>query len=115
MYHQATLTTKAYYDTIEELPKEATVSFPDGTKKKMTSSEMYKLSNEGWYTIMASCNWGICDHWDSEPLKVWVEKKFLPILQLVDKNGKTIGYNRSEWNVVLTRNKNYHKSEVWNS
>lgn len=116
MYHEATLSTRAYYDTLEEMPKVAKVYLPNEKEpKEMTIDEMYKLSDEGWYTIMHTVNWGSCDHWTSVPLKIWVEKRFRTILGYTNKKGELVGYNRQEWSVRLTKDKNYWKSEVWNS
>ena len=116
MYHEGRNCLEAsYYDTIEEMPKTAKVEFPDGSVKEMTESEMYGLSNEGWYTIMHSCNYGCCDHWTSEKLEKWVRERFNGIIRYVGKYKETIGYNRRSWYVKLTKQKNYFKSEVWNS
>lgn len=120
MYHEARFEGftmyKAYYDTIGEMPVKAKVYFPEQKEPvEMTAEEMYKLSDEGWYTIMHSVNYGVCDHWTSEPLKTWVDKRFNRINQYVDKKGNTVGYNRDEWSVHLTKDSNYWQSEVWNS
>ena len=118
MYHEATLTTKAYYDTLEEMPNTATVCFPDKQRKEMTADEICALDDEGWYTIMHSVNWGCCDHWTSEKPSKWVKERFEKIWHYT-KNGKAdgahVGYNRAEWTIRLTRDGNYWKSEVWNS
>lgn len=119
MYHEATLRTRAYYDTLEEMPDVAKVYFPDEKEpREMTIGEMYKLSNEGWYTIMHTVNWGSCDHWISVPLGKWVDERFKRILHYTSNgksDGKHVGYNRQAWSVRLTKDKNYWKSEVWNS
>lgn len=119
MYHEATLGSKAYYDTLEEMPRTAKVYFPDEKEpKELSVNEMNQLSDEGWYTIMHSVNWGSCDHWISVPLRKWVEEKFERIIHYTSNgkvDGEHVGYNRYEWSVRLTRDKNYWKSEVWNS
>lgn len=119
MYHKATPCSKAYYDTLEEMPNMAKVRFPNEKEPvEMTVEQMYELSREGWRTIMNTCNYGVCDHWDSVPLSVWVDKRFKQILHYTSNgkaDGKHIGYNRASWYVILTRDKHYHKSEVWNS
>lgn len=57
MYHKATLTTRAYYDTKEEMPTTANVYFPNEKEpKEMNVAEMLELSKEGWLTIMYSSN-----------------------------------------------------------
>lgn len=116
MYHKAELFKRAYYDTIEEMPKVAKVYFPDKKEPvEMTSDEMLKLSDEGWYTILHEVNYGCCDHWTSVKLEVWVRKRFNQIVILEDKNHNIVGYNRMDWSVRLTKDKNFRKSEVWNS
>ena len=115
MYHEGKITTRAYYDTMDEMPSKAQVTFPDGTTKEMSIAEMYDLSDAGWYTIMHSVNWGSCDHWTSQPLSKWVNERFKKVYRFVDGNNKTVGYNRDSWSVKLTKDSNYWKSEVWNS
>lgn len=118
MYHKADFFTNggyAYYDTIEEMPKTAKVYFPNEEEpKEMTAEEMMKLSKEGWYTIMHSCNYGSCDYWTTEKLSKWVDERFLRIRRYVRK-GETMGYNRDGWSVRLTKDAHYWKSAVWNS
>lgn len=114
MYHKGTIYEYSYYDTIEEMPNVADVYFPDKKEPvKKTVQEMLELSNEGWYTILHEVNYGCCDHWTSVKLEVWVQKRFNKIVRYSTKNG--IGYNRASWSVHLTKDSNYHKSEVWNS
>ena len=116
MYHEATLRSRAYYDTFEELPKVAKVYFPDSDEpKEMNAKQVCALDNEGWFTIMHSVNWGCCDHWTSEKPSKWVRERFEKICRYIDNQGNTIGYNRESWHITLTRNGNYWKSEVWNS
>lgn len=115
MYHEATAFTRAYYDTKEELPNEIKVYFPNEKEPKiMTPRQLLDLSEEGWMTVMHSCNYGVCDHWISEPLIKWLEERFECIIRYVDKNDKTVGYNRKGWSLRLTKEKVW-KSEVWNS
>jgi len=116
MYHEAkNWMEHPYYDTIEEMPTKAKVFYPDEKlPSEMTADEICALDDEGWYTIMHSVNWGCCDHWTSEKPSKWVRERFNRIIQYTDK-GKVVGYNRSDWSLVLTRNSNYWKSEVWNS
>lgn len=119
MYHKGTLTTKAYYDTLEEMPKVAKVFFPDSKEpREMTADEIRDLDEQGWYTIMHSVNWGCCDHWTSEKPSKWVRERFERIWHFT-KNGKAdgkhVGYNRAGWELHLTRQSNYWKAEVWNS
>lgn len=115
MYHKGTLYSHAYYDTIEEMPAVAKVYFPNEKEPvEMTADEMQKLSDEGWYTILHTVNYGCCDHWSSVRLEVWVRERFNRIVRFENK-GRIVGYNRSDWSVRLTKDKNYHKSEVWNS
>lgn len=117
MYHKAkNCLEHSYYDTIGEMPLKANVYYPDSKKPvMMDSAEMFKLSSEGWRTIMHSCNYGCCDHWTSEPLSKRVNDKFNSYYQFTDREGKIVGYNRREWAVRLTRDKHYFHSEVWNS
>ena len=115
MYHEGTLITSAYYDTIEEMPKRAKVRFPDKTEKEMTAEEICALDEEGWYTIMHSSNWGVCDHWTSQKPSKWIKERFNSIIHYTRRNGETVGYNRKSWTIVLTRDANFWKSEVWNS
>lgn len=62
MYHEGTWATKAYYDTIDEMPNTIKVSFPkDGNVPmkcvEMTREEVLALDEKGWYTIMHSSNY----------------------------------------------------------
>ncbi len=119
MYHKGTGFNKSYYYTIEEMPKKAKVYFPDEQEpREMTADEICALDADGWYTIMHSVNWGICDHWTSEKPSKWVRERFERILHYT-KNGKAdgehVGYNRVSWSLTLTRDSHYWKSEVWNS
>lgn len=114
MYHEPKLFSPGYYDSIDELPTKAKITFPDGTKKEMTVNEMLELSEDGWLTVMHSVNYGVCDHWTSVPLKTWVRERFERIIRYTTQNGKTIGYNRSSCGTTLTKEKVW-KSEVWNS
>lgn len=119
MYHIGTFTTRAYYDTLEEMPKRAKVYFPDEKEpREMTAEEICKLDDEGWYTVMHSVNYGVCDHWTSEKPSKWVRERFNKILHFT-KNGRAdgehIGYNREGWSLTLTRDGNVWKAEVWNS
>ena len=114
-YHKATrLGEKSYYDTIEEMPGTAEVRFPDGTKKQMTPDEICELDKDGWLTVMHSCNYGVCDHWTSEKPSTWVRERFNHIIRYVDNNNKTVGYNRRDWWIKLTKERVFH-AEVWNS
>ena len=120
MYHESKNPfQKSYYDTIEEMPKTAKVYFPDKDEPvEMTTEQMLKLSREGWFTIMHSCNYGVCDHWTSVPLSKWVYEKFNSYWQYTTNgkaDGETLGYNRKAWSVRLTRDSSYRASEVWNS
>lgn len=119
MYHKETLSTKAYYDTFEEMPKMAEVRFPlaDGKSetRQMTADEICALDNEGWYTILHSVNWGSCDHWTSAKPSKWVRERFNHIICYKNKNGEVVGYDRADWLLVLTGEANYWRSEVWNS
>lgn len=116
MYHKATLSTRDYYDTIGEMPIEANVYFPDAKEpKKMTAEQMFDLSGEGWYAIAHSCNLGVCDHWYSISLATWVREEFLQIIAYTNNKGDTVGYNRLAWTVLLTNDKSYRASSVWNS
>lgn len=117
MYHESKSPfTRSYYDTIEEMPNEVKVYFPDEKEPKIMSvEEVRALDNEGWYTIMHSVNWGSCDHWTSEKVSKWLNERFLSYWQYVDKAGKIVGYDRKEWSVRLTKEANYRQSEVWNS
>lgn len=103
-----------YYDTVEEMPEEVTVKFPDGTTRKMTTTELDALSDEGYYAIQESSNYGCCDHWTATSISRWVIDNFRQIIRYVDKNDKTVGYNRRQWCVWLTKDKHYFKSSVWN-
>lgn len=119
MYHKETLSTKAYYDTFEEMPSKAEVRFPvsDGKweVRQMTAEEINALDNDGWYTILHSVNWGICDHWTSVKPSKWVRDRFNHIIRYQNNKGEIIGYDRLSWLLVLTRDANYWKAEVWNS
>ena len=119
MYHEATIRSKAYYDTLEEMPSKARVKFPDKKEYvEMTPEEVCALDNEGWYTVMHSVNWGCCDHWTSEKPSKWVRERFNRVIHYT-KNGKEdgehVGYNRKEWAIRLTRDANVWHAEVWNS
>lgn len=119
MYHEASLYSAAYYDTLEEMPQKAKVYFPDEKEpKEMTASEVCNLDKDGWYTIMHSVNYGCCDHWTSVKPSRWVREKFDRIIHYTKngkEDGKHVGYNRMAWTIRLTKEANYWKSEVWNS
>lgn len=116
MYHEATLTTEAYYDTFSEVPYKVKVFLPEAEEPiEMTPEELIEMSErEGYYTIMHSVNWGCCDHWTSEKLSKWVKERFY-LIRYTDKNGQTVGYSRPEFSVRLTKDSKYWRSEVWNS
>ena len=115
MYHEAKLLTPAYYDTLEEMPQLAKVYFPNEKEPQMmTADEVCRLDDKGWYTVLHSCNYGVCDHWTSEKPSKWVKEKFEHIIRYTD-NGKTVGYNRASWSITLTKDAHVWKSEVWNS
>ena len=119
MYHKGTLFRHSYYDTIEEMPDKVRVKFPDEKEyREMTPEEVCALDDDGWYTVMHSCNYGICDHWTSEKPSKWVREKFNNIIHYTSngkKDGKPIGYDREGWSIVLTKDANVWHSEVWNS
>lgn len=118
MFHKASKFNEAYYDTMSEMPNTAMVAFPkeDGrTPEEMTVEQMLRLSEEGYYTIEHTVTLGCCDHWRSIPLSAWVANHFEKIIRFVDDDNNVIGYDREEWYVTLTRNANYHMSEVWDS
>ena len=116
MYHEAKLLSHAYYDTIEEMPKVAKVYYP-GQKEpvEMTAEQICELDNEGWHTVMHSCNYGVCDHWTSEKPSTWVREMFEHIIQYVNNDKTTVGFNRKGWSLTLTKDAHVWKSEVWNS
>ncbi len=115
MYHEPKLLQPGYYDTIEEIPNMCKVRFPDEKEyKEMSPEDVCALDEQGWYTIMHSVNWGSCDHWTSEKPSKWVRERFNHIIQYTSR-GKTIGYNRADFYITLTRQSDYWKSEVWNS
>lgn len=112
-YHKATrLGEHSYYDTFDEMPNMATVRFPDGKEKQMTPEEIMALDGE-WFTVMHSCNYGVCDHWTSEKPSTWLKERFYQIIQY-KKGGKIVGFNRKGWVLRLTNEKVFH-AEVWNS
>lgn len=119
MYHEGSIFSKPYYDTLEEMPATIKVYFPDRKEPvEMTADEVCALDNEGWYTIMHSVNWGSCDHWTSEKPSKWVKDRFNRILHYTSngkEDGKHIGFDRLGWSITLTRESNYWKAEVWNS
>lgn len=115
MYHEGTIFTHSYYDTIEEMPNVAKVYFPDEKEpKEMTAEQVRSLDKDGWYTVMHSVNWGCCDHWTSEKPSKWVRDRFERIVKYVNKD-KVVGYNRVDWSIRLTRDAKVWHSEVWNS
>lgn len=108
------------YDSIEEIPDICEVRFPedDGRKPQpMTENEMEKLawSEKDWYVIVPDHNYGVCDHWISIPFMRWICERYPRINRYVDDRQQTIGYNRQYRSVSLTKDKNFSKSEVWNS
>lgn len=119
MYHEGNIYRKAYYDTLEEMPKTAKVYFPDKKEPvEMTAEQIRALDEQGWYTIMHSVNYGVCDHWTSQKPSKWVRERFEKIFHFTSNgkaDGKHVGYNRMEWSLILTRESNYWKAEVWNS
>ena len=116
MYHKGTIYHRGYYDTIDELPQKVNVYFPDEKEpKEMTPSEVCELDDMGWFTIMHSVNWGICDHWTSEKPSTWVRERFNRVVKLKKKNGEVMGYYRADTSIRLTKDGKYWKSEVWNS
>lgn len=118
MYHKSELFKKAYYDTLEEMPTTAKIYFPNEKEpRELSVTEMYKLSDEGWKTVMHTVNWGSCDHWCSVPLRKWVDSRFLRIIHYTSngkENGTSIGYDRMEWSARLTK-EDVWESSVWNS
>lgn len=116
MYHEAKLFSHSYYDTIQEMPQMAKVYYPD-TKEpvEMTAEQVAALDNEGWYTVMHSCNYGVCDHWTSEKPSTWVKEKFNHIIRYVNDKNETVGYNRAAWGITLTKDAHVFKAAVWNS
>ena len=119
MYHEGEFLSPSYYDTMEEMPNKCKVKFPDSKEEvEMTPEEVCALDDEGWYTVMHSCNYGVCDHWTSEKPSTWVQKKFNHIIRYTTGKGekeRTVGYNRKSWYIKLTRDAHVWKSEVWNS
>lgn len=118
MYHKATITTRAYYDTVSEMPNTAKVYFPKEDNRpmeEMTVEQMMELSDKGYHTIVHSVNFGCCDHWYSVPLSRWVQEYFMQIIHYTDQKGDTVGYDRKDWSVLLTYDADYRKSDVWNS
>lgn len=107
------------YDTIEEIPDMCEVRFPeeDGRKSEMmTSRQMLALAErEEWYVVVGDHNYGVCDHWISIPFRRWIYERYTKINQYQDEKNKTVGYARSNISVCLTKDKNFHYSEVWNS
>lgn len=116
MYHKGTLYSDDYYDTKEEMPQVAKVYYPD-TKEpvEMTAEQVAALDNDGWYTVMHSCNYGVCDHWTSEKPSTWVREKFERIIRYINDKKETVGYNRTAWSIRLTKDAHVFKAEVWNS
>ena len=119
MYHKPTISSRGYYDTLEEMPIMVKVKFPEEKEfREMTADEVCALDDEGWYTVMHSVNWGCCDHWTSEKPSKWIKERFNHIIHYT-KNGKNdgehVGYDRAGWNIVLTKDANVWHSEVWNS
>lgn len=106
------------YDTAEEIPDQCKVCFPkeDGREPVMMSEQdMLDLSSrEEWYVIVGDHNYGVCDHWISIPFRRWIAERYPKINRYVDKD-VTIGYNRNYLSVRLTKDKSFHRSEVWNS
>lgn len=120
MYHEITnpfaWPNEPYYDSVKEIPDSCRVHFPDGRTQDMSSSEMRVLANaEEWYVIVNDCNYGVCDHWISIPFSQWVNKYYPRIKQFVNKQKEPFGYCRIHQSVSLTKDKNFRKSEVWNS
>ena len=119
MYHKGTLFSKAYYDTLEEMPKMVRVKYPNQNEYvEMTPDDVCKLDDDGWYTVMHSSNMGICDHWTSEKPSKWVRERFNNIIHYTSNgkaDGKHIGYNRVGWEIALTRDAHVWHAEVWNS
>lgn len=109
----------SYYDKVEEIPDMCMVNFPgnDGRNPQvMTMREMLDLAaSEEWYVIVGDHNFGVCDHWISIPFNRWINEKYTRIIRYVDDNKNTIGYARQYKSVILTKDKTFHKSEVWNS
>ena len=115
MFHEAKLFYPSYYDTLEEMPNVAKVYYPNQKEPvEMTAEQVCALDDEGWYTIIHECNFGVCDHWTSVKPSKWVKEVFSRIIQYADKD-RTVGYNRNGWSITLTKDANYWKSEVWNS
>ena len=120
MYHEVTnpfaWPNMSYYDTIEEIPDQCVVCFPDKSRQTLTFDEMISLADSvEWYVIVNDCNYGVCDHWISKPFGKWVRENFPRISRFVDKAGEAIGYRRVNETVHLTKDAHFHKSEVWNS
>lgn len=122
MYHEKKKWGIGYiscYDSIEEIPDICKVYFPkeDGREpQSMTTEEMEALAwREKWYVIVGDHNFGVCDHWVSIPFMRWICERYPRIDRYVDERQQTVGYNRKYTSVELTKDKDFHKSEVWNS
>lgn len=107
------------YDTIEEIPDMCEVRFPEeyGRKTEMMSSkDMLALAGrEEWYVVVGDHNYGVCDHWISIPFRRWINERYTRITRYQNEKNETVGYARANISVSLTKNKNFHYSEVWNS
>lgn len=63
------------------VPTTAKVKFPSGETKEMTADEICALDEQGLFTIMHDCNYGVCDHWTSVKPSVWVRERFWKIYE----------------------------------
>lgn len=105
-----------YYNTQEEVPTTIKLIFPKEENKEPITidiNDIDKYSEYGY--IKHHCNYGCCDFWDYTPLSD-IKTDFNTMVKVTDICGDFKGWMRKTGDsVLLSKDKNYHKSEVWNS
>lgn len=119
MFHKSkNCFSSSYYDTMEEIPTDITVFYPKEERRDAVTIPVMELSSlcgDDYRCVMHSVNYGCCDHWDAVTADRWISECWSRVIRYTDKDGRTVGYNRPNKSVCLTRDKNYRVSEVWNS
>lgn len=108
---------RPYWDSIEEIDDQCRVYIPGiNEPKEMTEAEMRRLArDEDWYVIIEDSNFGVCDHWYSIPFMKWIDDYYCRYIKYQQNDKSILGYARKANYVSLTKEKNFSKSEIWNS
>lgn len=108
---------RPYWDSVEEIEDVCRVYIPGNNEpRNMTEAEMRQLAaEEEWYVIIEDSNFGVCDHWYAITFGKWIDKYYCQFIRYQRHDKSILGYARESDYVRLTTDKNFRKSEVWNS